>query len=465
LFLQPKGITITPTAGFSFKTTRVSDGLKVFINMAQHELVDEPAIKKKLDDKGEEVEGMNIPMSVGQPHYSEDKKGAKCVVYDIIVNPVVVTEASADKTGKYRDFICQLGMQYLEQKYKEELDKRYKLPKLKYMGSEIATQVIQDRKSMPKIEEVSSKTNKSAAKPAAKTQATKAVAEVPDRDLEYTVSWLVDKEAGEGVGALHYTPGTTELLPDRYANSPYEFQVLEYLAPIHQPTPNTAAIVVSADVPSYELNIPSVQISISPYKVTMKLPGHRKVTVHLACVVQPSMSYYTLRRPYEGCLSSVQVQVVLLVDHADWAETADAGSKAWLLSQALSGSDSAGAEENPYGISATASKTRTATSTAADEDDDDERLAEDKFHLSLPDDVDPYTGIRMEGDDPFSKPRNAKVKPSPKPAAPAPAPVREESTEEQELPEDRFHKKDASSAYLINQREQAKKDKWAKHEK
>lgn len=37
--------------------------------------------------------------------------------------------------------------------------------------------------------------------------------------------------------------------------------------------------------------------------------------------------------------------------------------------------------------------------------------------------------------------------------------------DEQELPEDRFHQKDATSSYLISQREQAKKDKWDKHEK
>jgi hypothetical protein len=37
--------------------------------------------------------------------------------------------------------------------------------------------------------------------------------------------------------------------------------------------------------------------------------------------------------------------------------------------------------------------------------------------------------------------------------------------EETEFAEDRFHRKDASSSYLINQREQARKDKWDKHEK
>ena len=37
--------------------------------------------------------------------------------------------------------------------------------------------------------------------------------------------------------------------------------------------------------------------------------------------------------------------------------------------------------------------------------------------------------------------------------------------EEVELPEDKFHKADASSSYYINQREQAVKDKWDKADK
>lgn len=41
----------------------------------------------------------------------------------------------------------------------------------------------------------------------------------------------------------------------------------------------------------------------------------------------------------------------------------------------------------------------------------------------------------------------------------------EKEDEEEVLAEDRFHSKDASSSYLISQREQAKKDKWDKYNK
>ena len=70
-------------------------------------------------------------------------------MYDIIVNPSVLEECKEDKTGKHRDFICQLAIQSLEQKYNEDLDRRYTLPKLKYMGT-ITSQHVRDRKSEPK---------------------------------------------------------------------------------------------------------------------------------------------------------------------------------------------------------------------------------------------------------------------------------------------------------------------------
>ena len=126
------------------------------VNVGVHEEISVPGLKKKLDENGEEIEGMNIPMSVGPQRNGKDKSGKDCYIYDVIVNPEVVEEAIQDSTGKYRDFICQLAIQSIEQKYKKNFDKRYKLPKLKYMG-DVEAQYIQDRKNVPVIEEVSTK--------------------------------------------------------------------------------------------------------------------------------------------------------------------------------------------------------------------------------------------------------------------------------------------------------------------
>ena len=38
---------------------------------------------------------MNIPMSVGAPREELDKASVSCRVYDIIVNPVVLTESES----------------------------------------------------------------------------------------------------------------------------------------------------------------------------------------------------------------------------------------------------------------------------------------------------------------------------------------------------------------------------------
>lgn len=151
-----KSLMITPEPGFTLKTKKLDDDLKVFINICVHKDIFEPANKKKLNDQGEEVEGLNIPMSVGQARSDVDNSGAPCIIHDIIVNPLVIQETESDRTGKYRDFVCHLAIQCLEQKFKYQLDAKYKLPKSKYKGA-VEAQRIQDRKSMPSIVEVESK--------------------------------------------------------------------------------------------------------------------------------------------------------------------------------------------------------------------------------------------------------------------------------------------------------------------
>lgn len=112
---------------------------------SSHNEIAEPAMKKRLDESGQEVEGLNIPMSVGPGRPCTDKAGEMCVVFDIIVSPSVLSQAKEDATGKYRDFVCQLAIQSAENKHKMPLDYRYKLPKgLKYIG-QVQSQMIQDR--------------------------------------------------------------------------------------------------------------------------------------------------------------------------------------------------------------------------------------------------------------------------------------------------------------------------------
>lgn len=123
------GIKVKPTPGFTLKTTCLNDESKVFINICSHKEISAPSMKKRLNDVGEEVEGMNIPMSVGPPHPCRDKSGVVCVAYDVIVSPKVLESSTDDRTGQYKDFVCRLGIQSIQQKLKgnERFDQRYKI--------------------------------------------------------------------------------------------------------------------------------------------------------------------------------------------------------------------------------------------------------------------------------------------------------------------------------------------------
>lgn len=39
-----------------------------------------------------QVEGLNVPMSVGPPSVDTDNAGAECVLYDVVVNPNVSSQ-------------------------------------------------------------------------------------------------------------------------------------------------------------------------------------------------------------------------------------------------------------------------------------------------------------------------------------------------------------------------------------
>ena len=54
---------IHPEPHFVVKT-KTDKGEKLLINILSHEKIDMPRMIKKLDENGEEVEGLNIPLSI-----------------------------------------------------------------------------------------------------------------------------------------------------------------------------------------------------------------------------------------------------------------------------------------------------------------------------------------------------------------------------------------------------------------
>lgn len=84
---------ITPESAFVVKTNNLENSEKLFINICYHSKVGMFSIKKQLDNEGKEVEGYNIPLSVGSEHKEKDKKGEFCSTYDIIFNPEVIEKS------------------------------------------------------------------------------------------------------------------------------------------------------------------------------------------------------------------------------------------------------------------------------------------------------------------------------------------------------------------------------------
>ena len=161
-----------------------------------------------------------------------------------------------DKTGQYRDFVCQLGIQCLEHKYKDVVDKRYKLPKLKYMGATVQSQYIQDRKKMPKIEEVKSEQS---LKGPPKGPVSKPI-EVVEKDLPFRLQYLQlgslnSPDCNNSITLQHLEKLLHEYKPedDEEENStlkriPIEVQPTEYTEPTIVPEQSVVAVLLSAEV-------------------------------------------------------------------------------------------------------------------------------------------------------------------------------------------------------------------------
>eukprot|EP01040_Poterioochromonas_malhamensis_P007437 gene7437-8020_t len=485
---EVKSLQITPNPAFSYKSRRIRDQKKVFINITSHEHLDKPGIKKKLDKDGNEIEGINVPISVGMPREDTDKKGETCLVYDLIVNPVVIEEVNGDKTGRYRDFICQLGIQSLEQKYKEELDKKYKIPKLQYFGETVLPQTVQDRKNIPKIEEVRGKqsSSSSATKKATAVNNSPQVIPEVEKDVSAEGYWIAHRSDHRFLNAVDDHSFTYDLLikcqqslpklsissssssssgSESFQKVHYPHKLTDYLDPIVEPPSSsdevlergmqTIGFTIEIEFQSYltvSALLKQVQVSLSPFKVAIKLPQCKKWSGYFPTAISPIYSYYIIDE-VEGFISQKRFILFAMIDFADFAVSADPGSKTWLVSQALHSDetnpalDHAG-KSNPYQLFASSSSSSKGIThiNEGNTSTSDGRLAEEKFHISLPHNVDQYTGIPL--------PPNSDRKG-----------FTGEQLDDFELPEDKFHKKDAGSSFIIQQREQAKQDKWDKYEK
>lgn len=147
--------------------------------------------------------------------------------------------------------------------------------------------------------------------------------------------------------------------------------------------------------------------------------GYTAVSIYFPCAIVPPTSTIRLERP-AGAIKVAVLKIKLPIDRCPWEDAADAGSKTWLLAQAMD--DSAAAIDS----NAELYKHMAQDSAKAKENDS----STDNFH------------VKNRNYDSNGTKRVSTV-----------------DSDDEELPEDLFHKKDAMSSYLLQQRKEEARER------
>lgn len=224
---------------------------------------------------------MNVPLSVGPECYDKDHAGIECLVYDIIVNPKVIHDSASDVTGQYRDFLCHLSIQSVEQKYpsKGMLDKQYKLPKLTYMGAVIRSQHIRDKKTIPGIHDISETISKESNVNQISHKTVEKMPAPVERDLSFSLYWIkkgkccdkvmkneesiVEPSSSSSSSSAEHSVELSEYeLPFKDA---YKLYGLTYIEPMMIPESDVLRLTLRIHF-TENIDIENLEVKVSPYK-------------------------------------------------------------------------------------------------------------------------------------------------------------------------------------------------------
>jgi len=115
--------SFVPRAGKVLKGYALRDGafLKLFINICSHPGVQVPlgADGKHLDDNAPGWAARQIPLLVGKLRESEDKKGAACLVVDVVFNPWVLRRLDSPDAREeaFKQQVADLAASWVKQDY------------------------------------------------------------------------------------------------------------------------------------------------------------------------------------------------------------------------------------------------------------------------------------------------------------------------------------------------------------
>lgn len=164
-----------------------------------------------------------------------------------------------------------------------------------------------------------------------------------------------------------------------------------------------------------------MELDVTPYGVSLRVPSHLPIGItlpHGVAVDLVEASY----DPHERVM-----EVRVPVNPTSYAAGPDPGSRPWLLSHALEGSD------QERGLNDSASDGASGATAGGEV-----TAPEDRYHLnSKPGKIDPFTGLPSRQEEPVD--------------------------EDEELPEDRFHRDDPMSNHYIQQREGDRAEKHKRH--
>ncbi|GMH92311.1 hypothetical protein TrVE_jg7556 [Triparma verrucosa] len=459
-----EGCLITPEPVFSVKTSDNKSGRKVFINVCTHEKVTEPRTVKRLNPQGEEVEGLSVPVAVSSVRIG-GKGGEDTISFDCVVNQFVIDEIGKDASGGYRDFICQLVMQYVEQKSGKKveeggmgegkglvIDKRYKLPKLKYhayvdavtgavIKPEDLKKAVADKtasaakqwvreaaKGEKGISEVDASTKKKTEKAKASAAAAAKSVKVPMSNKKVPIMIGVEETDGSTMTLLDHAKSVGEKLElsDLPKPNPDGIDVSQLLMePLLCDAPDSVkSIVISC--PLRRDSGPNSDLDMAAFSASITAPGFIKTTAILPypCVWKKATA------TYDAGAQMLTVRVPVMKASVD--SDPDVGSRAWGLAQALGGNDDEGMPVERR------SGDRGGDGTG--KNDKSSGLKEDKFHLKVPKGYNQYSGEYQDGD------------------------REDEGNDTGELPEDRFHKNDIMSQHILDQQATERQKKIDKAE-
>jgi hypothetical protein len=411
------GIFIQPQTGFVIKT-KSGKQQKMFVNVTFHDTIEVPGTKKKLDEKGKEVEGLNVPLSMGPIRKCSDKAGIECLVVDGIVNPVVRKEMEEDSTGSQRNFVCQLLMQCFDQKYKDlaPLDRKYSLPKMDYFGYihvtsgeicrkksdkvEVVKQYVRDTRSTPKIEEIDSILKQGTPRS-------------PPLDLRISLQ-LLD---GQMLSVQQYldilkssTGSNNEMLPCFLPDEEWD-KSFPFIFDIgHDEEYCVTQIIVKASIPASDLD--SMTVSASVYSLHLFGSTFQPTQCILPFPVESKSVICNVDRETLKLCVSVAVQTT------SKDQNADVGSGPWLMARALSGG-----KANPKTKRKSTQDQKDLEKNAVSDISTDIMQESDPFHLQS---LFPWNRHQSSGKQQGSL---------------------------DGLPEDRFHNKDSVSQHLMQQQE------------